>query len=317
MVSRTVDASTLWFTPAELGSLLIDYGDLASEGGGLDWGIPKLDRQIIPSRAGQLNFIIARPGNGKTTVAAIRAKRAAQKIIDQGEENRKTVLVISLDQAVEEVFAMMTCKGFTVTDLAWGRVPHPTLVQHALDTAGLPVRFIGKSVTRHSNTRLTFDEIFAAIDDIHKTHRVTPSHIMFDYIQIARTDQRDRENKAEQVADAVARAADLSFAYGATIDICAQASREVDKNKFKLPTLADCQWSSAIEQEGYKVISLWRPVLTEPQGSEIELAGRRTPVTQNLIVMKLLKQKMEAAGHVYPLYLDPAAVTLADLESQR
>ena len=64
-MKRDVDASTLWFTAAELGNLMREYGDVAAQGGGLDWGIAKLDKTMIPSRAGQLNFIIARPGNGK------------------------------------------------------------------------------------------------------------------------------------------------------------------------------------------------------------------------------------------------------------
>ena len=317
-MKRDVDASTLWFTAAELGNLMREYGDVAAQGGGLDWGIAKLDKTMIPSRAGQLNFIIARPGNGKTTIAAIRAKRAAKRIMQHQTQDKECVVVISLDQAVEEVFPMMTAnRKFTVSDLAWGRVPHEALVQHALDSSPLPVRMIGKSVMRRSNTQMTFDQIFAAIDDIYKTHKVTPTHVMLDYIQIARTSNNPYKSKAEQVSEAVQRAADLSFAYGCTIDICAQAGREVDKNAIKLPALSDCQWASAIEQEGYKVISVWRPVLTEGMGAKLKLFGNEFIVSQDLLVMRLLKQKMEAAGYTYILKLDPASVELFDWELQR
>lgn len=316
-MSKPTDASTLWFTSAQLGSLIVEYGDIAAQPGGLDFGIAALDQHIIPARTGQLNFIVARPGHGKTTFGAIRARRAAELILKRGTQNSECVVVISLDQAVEEVFAMMTAgRAFSTTDLAWGRVSHADLVKHATATVHLPIRMIGKSAVQRSNTSMTFDEIFAALDDIYTVHKIRPVHVLLDYIQIARTGARTYQNKAEQVADAVLRASDLSYKYGCSMDICAQAGREVDRNAIKLPTLADCQWASAIEQEGYRVFSVWRPMLTEPETlpsgmrNQLNLGGKQYPVESNLFVLRVLKHKMTEAGQTFALRLDPDRVQL-------
>lgn len=320
---REVDSSTLWFTPAELGNQLVEYGDRAQTTEGLDWGISLLDSTNIQSFAGQMNFIIARPGGGKTTIAAYRARRAANKILARHAESKECVVIITLDQAAEEIYAMLIADGnFSATEVAWGRVSHDKVVDRVRKTIHLPIRIVGKSTMRRSAAIMTFDEIFSAVEDIEANHGIRPSHIMLDYIQVARPDHTKYVSRANEISDAILRAEDLSYKYGATIDICAQASRDVDKYSNKLPTLADCQHTSAIEQAGYRVWSLWRPITSEPttddkgQSNKIMLGGHKYPVCSDLLVMRQLKHKMTEAGYTYILRLQPDTLSLNSWEAE-
>ena len=321
MAEHKVDASTLWFTPAELGTQLIEYRDRAATQEGLDWGIAELDRTNIQSFAGQLNFIIARPGNAKTTIAAFRVKRALRKILERGTQDHECAVVVTFDQAAEEIYAMLIADGaFSVTDVAWGRVSHDKVVERTRQTIRLPLRIIGKSTMRRSSSIMTFDEVFEAIDDIEATHHIRPVHIMRDFIQAARPNHTKYRDRTTEVGDAVMRAEDLSYKYGASMDICAQATRGVDAYKNKLPVLSDCQWSSAIEQAGYRMWSLWRPITSEAvvddkgRPATLNLAGTHYPIASDLLVMRQLKHKMTLAGFTYVLRLQPDTLQLNSWE---
>lgn len=323
MPDRIVDAGTLWFTPAELGAQTIEYSDRAHTNTGLDWGIGKIDATNIQAFAGQMNFIIARPGNAKTTIAAFRARRAMKKILDRNAQDKECVAIVTLDQAAEEIYAMLIAGGdFSVTDLAWGRVSHARVVERTRKTINLPLRIVGKSTMRRSASVMTFDEIFKAIEDIEATHGLRPSHIMIDYIQIARPSGKQYRDRAGEIADAILRAEDLSYKYGASIDICAQAGRTVDAYKNKIPTLSDCQHTSAIEQAGYRVYSLWRPITSEPvlddkgNPNKIRLANKSFSIDSDLLIMRQLKHKMVEAGYTYALKLKPDTLELNSIDAE-
>ena len=111
------------------------------------------------------------------------------------------------------------------------------------------------------------------------------------------------------------RAKEMALRVGCPVVLGVQASREVDNRKLKIPEMADAQWCSGIEQTSDKMFSLWRPILTEGRDAPpVKLDKREWPVTDNLLVVRLLKQRMERGNRTWCLHFEPQYLTLAEME---
>lgn len=315
----TTDHKALVFTPAEISTAYVEYAELIHEHAenGITWGVPSMDKAIIPLRPGDVVGIIARPGHGKSTISAYLAKRTAAKIAQQNGHGEQCVVFCTFEQTVEECEAFFQCgQQYNVSDFAWGKVPMDMIKRQAVGRIDLPVWLMGKSLIRRRRApRMTPDTIYRAIDSIESDYGVKPALIVLDYIQIVPIEGRAKE-RTQQVSEAILRSKELAGDIGAPIVVCVQARRDVDTYKSKIPTVGDCQWASAIEQAADKLLGIWRPCLTEQKvmGEMIKINGQEMQLTQNLFVAKLLKQRWYSAGHVFLLHFDPAAVKLADLE---
>ena len=96
-----------------------------------------------------------------------------------------------------------------------------------------------------------------------------------------------------------------------------QARRDVDDREEKLPELRDAQWASSIEQTSDKVFSLWRPASTEGLGTFVEVGEKICVVTENLLLMRMLKQRGDRGRYTWAMYFDPAYLKLAELELEQ
>ncbi len=309
----------LVFTPQEASTAYVEYaGQIQRDiqtGLCPTWGVPSMDRVIIPLKPGGVTGIIARPGHGKSSLAAYIAKRTA-RMLDANDIEDRSVVYCTLEQTIEELEAFFQAGDeYTVTDLAWGRVDMEKVKRGAVSRIDLPILTIGRSMTRRKRTpKITVDTMYQAIASIEEKWHMRPALVVIDYIQIVPIERHVK--RMTQVAEAIVATKELAAQIGAPIIVCVQARRDVDDYDSKIPTTRDCQWASAIEQAADKLIGIWRPCLTESQmiGSEIKINGRPVKLTQNLFVAKLLKQRWDAAGQTFLLHFDPAAVKLADLE---
>ncbi len=310
------DAKTLFWTPAELGSNWVKFAQGVRENsGGVTWGVQRLDEHIIPLRAGKLWAIVARPGHGKSTLAAYLARREAQRLQRTGD-GRGIVVYVSLDQPVEEVYSIVRAQpGMSATDLAWGRADPEQMVAAAASAVSEPLWMLGKSVVDdRRQPPMTYETIYSAIRDIAQEYKHSPTLVIIDYIQIF--DPLRGQSRAESVTESVYKARRLALDCQCGVIMCVQASRAVDDRAIKIPLIADCQWSSAVEQEADAIISVWRPCLTE-RDAEVEIGQHRYPVKQELLVLALQKQRMARADKIFILHLDPSLARLADIEYQR
>lgn len=314
----------LFFAPADLGALYVEYGDYLQKTPGITWGVSSIDSKIIPIRPGQLCFIVARPGHGKSTTAAYLAKKTALEIKAAGEQNKKCVVYISLDQPVEEIYAMLQSdETVKLNDYAWGRVSHETLARKAIDAVDVPLWAIGRSVMQRRAPRLTFQNIYAGLERMEAEYKIRPALVIIDYIQIIPIESK--QTRTDQVSEAVIRARELAAQLAVPMLILAQATRGVDSYENKIPRLSDCQHSSAIEQDADKVFGVWRPILTEESETlsvrTVDRLGnakmQEVDITENLFVIGNTKQRMEKSGARFFCYLDPALVKLSDLELER
>lgn len=311
------DFRILVHTPAELGNEYLAWAEAIQRKPGLSFGIPAIDKIVIPVRPGELVSFIARPGHGKTSLMAFLARQEAERIMARGKNGEEAVVYCTWEQSAEELEAFFQSDDdFSISDVAWGRVDLDRIKQKAVKRASLPIWVVGHGIGRANQLapRMTPEAVLKAIETMQADFGVKPTLLLFDYIQIIPTERaRDR---IQQVTEMPILIKELALRLGAPAVAGVQAGRDVDGRAIKLPEMRDAQWASSIEQTSDKVFSLWRPWQTEQPSQMIELLdGMRAEVTEWLFVMRLLKQRGERGRHTWALYFEPHRLRLAEMET--
>lgn len=308
-------STSLIFTPDEAATSWIRYAEFIRTEPGLTWGVERIDRTILPLRRGKILGIIARPGHGKSSLAVYLARREAQTIVLNGR--KEMVFYVTLDQPVEEIETVMQSEsGISVSDIAWGRADLEVMRAKAIKRVHLPLAYVGKSAIEYRRTApFTFRNIYTEITNEARRLGVRVSLIVIDYIQKFHVGEREQRN--DQVTEAIFAARELALDLQCKMIVCVQAAREVDRDGDKLPRAHHCQHASAIEQEADALVGLWRPIKTETAREvTVNIGGQKylLPITPELLLMRLDKQRGEAAGINYALHFSPQLVSLAELE---
>jgi replicative DNA helicase len=308
--------TSLVYTPAEVSTNWIDYARYVRTEPGLTFGVRKLDETIIPLRRGKILAILARPGHGKSTLAVYLARKEAQEIA--ANERQEMVFYVTLDQPVEEIDTIVNSDaGVTLSEIAWGRADLTKMEQRAIKRVNLPLAYVGKSAHEYRKTKpFTFRNIYEEIQIEAKRIGVKVSLVVIDYIQ--KFHVGEKEKRSDQVTEAIFAARELCLDLQCKMIVCVQAARESESSgENKIPRSIHCQHASAIEQEADAILGLWRPIKTET-GKEItvnvEGVNHRIPITPELMLMRLDKQRMENAGINYVVHMDPKLVKLAEME---
>ena len=93
-----------------------------------------------------------------------------------------------------------------------------------------------------------------------------------------------------------------------------QSAQEVDDRNNKFPTMRDASWSKAIVETSDKSLSIWYPCRTHEIGDFITMTvdGKEQTyvVTQDLVFLRLLKQRFAAGFGTFAYRIDPARLTL-------
>jgi replicative DNA helicase len=163
------------------------------------------------------------------------------------------------------------------------------------------------SVAGKARPRMTMTDVLEAVNFINDgvtDHKYKPRLIVLDYLQRIRPDASDGSTKREQMMEAVNKSKDLAIQIGCSVMLGVQAGRGVLDRAYKLPRLEDGLETSNIEQSSDKVLSLWYPIKTEPDGKFIDVDNVK--VHDHLLICGVLKQKMGIAPVSIPLYIDPA-----------
>lgn len=303
-------------TPAQSTSNYVRWAEWLQTAPKIDYGCV-LDKFVIPLHPGDLMAVVARPGHGKSSWMAYMAKRTALKIVERGE-TQKCVVYVSWEQSVEEIEAFFQSgNGYTSTDLAWGRVPLDKVKEQSIKRIHLPIWMIGYSMKDADKQKplMTVQMVYDTIRAIRYDYGYEPILACFDYIQkIPVTGKRTR---TEEVTEAIFEAKRLAQDIAVPIIAGVQASRETDRRTTQVPTMADAQWSSAIEQEADKQLSLFRPSKALDAGEQIEIGGREYTVDDSLLVIKLLKQRFDSGSGVWAVHFEPQTLSVNDYSITR
>jgi replicative DNA helicase len=261
---------------------------------------------------GTLTGFIGRPGDAKTSLLISMARHHAEQCPDND-----VVVFVSWEEVAEEFMAMlMSGRKYTRADVAWGRVDLG-IVDAQVSKKGLPIYFIGKSIARAGKAPpvMTVDLVLGTIESMQEAHGVRPAICFFDYIQrIPVKRAADKVHAVTQVPDLLK---ELAKSIGVPAVAAIQSARTVESRKIKLASYDEAQWSSAIEQTCDKLFALWRPARSEPLGEIIEGEKGTYVVTENLLLMRLLKQRGAPARHTWALHFDPATLELSETQTKK
>jgi replicative DNA helicase len=299
--------------PAESTTRYVQWYEKLLNTPGIDYGCV-MDKRVIPLHRGDVMAVLARPGHGKSSFMAYMAKREANKIIERKTEKDECVIYVSWEQPIEELEAFFQSGvNYNSTDLAWGRVSLDIVKEHAIKRVGLPIWMIGYSIGDADKRKppMTIDLVYDTIRAIRYEYGLQPTLILLDYLQIIPIGNK-RSERIEQVTEATINSKHLAKDIGVPIIAGVQASRQADKHKDTPPSMDEAQWSSAIEQTADKQISLLRASKVMNLGEYIEIGNHEYEVTDNLMVIKLLKQRFDSGFGLWAVNFEPQTLTMAD-----
>lgn len=306
-------------TPAEMMSGYLAWAEQATTNPGIKFGVGAIDQKMIPMRPGELVSVMGRPGDGKTSILAYLAKQESDRITQRGATKYEAVVYVTWEQSAEELTAFfMAGDKYSVSDVAWGRVDLDMIRRQVVQGAGVPIWVIGHGITRAGEKvpRMTPDAVLEAIESMQADFGIRPTLILFDYLQLIPIP--NARERVQQVTEVPIRIKEVALRLGVPAVAGVQASRDVDNRQEKLAELRDAQWASSIEQTSDKVFSLWRPARTQPLGSFIGSEnGHRYEVTDNLLLVRMLKQRGDRGRFTWALYFNPAYLKLAEMETRK
>jgi len=312
------DITTLVFDPQTSSHLAVQMVDNLRKdaGGGVQSGINDLDKILLPFRSGELVTVLGYTSNYKSGFMNWLSKQAL-KLIDKEKTEDEFVARVTWEQSVEEdtLSWLAGDANLSITKLARGLVDEKEwkiLQKSSIRRAITPMWIVGHSQLenterRRARPRMTMNDVALALEYICNDateRKLKPKMIVLDYLQRIRPDTKDGDSKREQMMEAVNRAKDAAIAFGCPVILGVQTGRQVMEREDKTPTIEDGQETSNIEQSSDKMFGVWYPVKTEKPGSSIH----GVQVTKNLLVLRLLKQKLGEAPKTFALFVDPEKI---------
>jgi replicative DNA helicase len=309
-----IDLGQYIHTPQRASNGYVKLATELTEGRGVKFGFD-IDQKIIPARAGKVFDIIARPGHGKTSIMLAMAMNEAKEIIHRSEEDDTYVGFVTWETPVEELDAFLQdMPGYSVTDLAWGRVPVPEIRKNSIKRVNLPIWLFGMSLYNSSfrSPVFTVERLYDSIEHIHKKYKKKPSALFLDYIQ--RIPVPNEKERYMQVTSATHLVRTLSVEAKTPIFLGVQANQRVDDKGTPYPSMRDAEWSAAITQDADTVVSLWRPIRTHSKHDHeyIKIDGKYYKNSDQLMIIKLLKQRWESGTGTFAANMDMSTLTISN-----
>lgn len=320
-LDKIVEAGSLYcHTPAESATAYVEYIDWLQTAPVINYGAKILDRNITPMRPGEVTYLVARPGNGKTSVLIHQARKAAMEIIESDNQNQ-CVIYITWEEPIESIeMSIQSGQDYTAEQVAWGTVDVEIIRRKAMERPKLPLIILGKSLVRDRGRRkppMTIDKVRDTILAIYYEFGLEPILICGDYLQ--KIPVQHGKDRISEVTEAAYAISELATDVNSPFLLGAQATRDVDDQGLPIPTLSGAQWSSTIEQEAFRMMGLLRPITVigkNGKGLEtIEIGGVEYDVDKNLLIVRLLKQrKYFPPSNTYAVHFKPDIFEMYDIQ---
>lgn len=325
------DLEPYLYDPARQAVAVLEWARRAKQPGYrlTTFGVADLD-EAVTLFPGSLTAVAGRPGHGKSQLLKHLAARAVDEIRAEGAD--ECVVFVTLEESVEMIAATVNGLGISSRDVHRGRFDLDALeadVHELIPRDGLMVLahpgIVGTGKDRRLADPLTSRRILDAIARIEVTTKPArrPRLVLLDYLQLLQPDRDGRHSEATKVAEvmaAVEGAKGIAAATGAAVVIAVQASRESDGRRPPMPQLADMQWASSIEQACDTVLGILRPIrhpLYDEDGQtgerpDFQHKGRNYPVTDDLAVLGIVKQRHGEGYGTFVASMDPHTSRLSE-----
>jgi len=315
--SQPFDFHHFLHKPDDQSSEFLRWAEGIKDSPGIPFGIGAVDERVLPLRKGTETILLGRPGMCKTSVLLSLAKKESERIVRDGKWDKQAVVYVSYEQTAEELSAILQ-SDLSLESLVRGTAKPADIRRTAwpMSRRGLWIVGHGLGRTNSKAPRLTPENVWRTIRVIQEEYGREITLLCFDYLQLVPVEHtRDR---VQAVTEVPIRVKELAMSVGCPVILAAQASRAVDSYKWPIPTLGDCQWGSSIEQAADLVLALWRPWNTYGPTSELVPVGdSQFPVTDKLLVMRMLKQRFQSGFHTWALSFDPETLDMRHMAVQK
>ena len=296
-----------------------------------DWrlvetGIGPLDAAltIAPST---VTVLSGRPGMGKSTVAKILAMREMRGIARSEHAGKRVVVYVTLEEGADKLAIQLGGVGATYRDIVRGDYDR-ALIRRRADR--LVTTLGALKVIRHPGIMggrlapaVSAEIVLRSVERMVADEGLVVSMLVLDYLQLMKADGREasERSKTEHVTAASNGAVMLSRSLRCPVILAVQAGRDVDNRALPLPTLADMQFASAIEQDADNILGLYRPASDEKHQAKIDAEGEswiedpRLKVTPELMLMNVIKSRNDGcAGWRFGAHVDPVRFEMHSID---
>ena len=203
---------------------------------------------------------------------------------------------------------------YSVTDLAWGRVPVSEIRRNSINRINLPIWLFGMSLYGSSfrSPPFTIERLYDSIEHIYTKYGKKPSALFLDYIQ--RIPVPNEKERYMQVTSATHMVRKLSVEAKTPIFLGVQANQRIDDRGSPIPSMRDAECSAAITQDADTVVGLWRPIRSHAKDEHpfIKVGDNYYHNNDKLMVLKLLKQRWESGTGIFAANMDMATLAISD-----
>lgn len=248
---RRGQVKNMKFVREELPAVLEDIGKLSENGGripGLSTGLSAIDERIFGLNRSDLILLAARPGMGKTALAAQIALNVAL-----GTESENAVAMFSLEMTTKQmIYRMLSMearvdnwklKTGKLSEQDWERIAEAVVTLNAAniaidDTPGMTVADISAKCRRIENLGL----------------------VVIDHMQLMSSGGKYRMggNRQQEIAEISRTLKIMAKELDVPVLCLSQLSRNNERRDDKRPMLSDLRESGAIEQDADIVMFLYR-----------------------------------------------------------
>jgi replicative DNA helicase len=295
----------------------------ASRDAGIETGIASVDKWLLPMRPGELVAVVGNTSNYKSGymnyVARYHARRLAGIESTNGAGD-PAVITFTWEQSIEEqgIVDISQLTKIDVTRMMRGDLEEPDwslLRKGAIQRGTLPWWLVGhSSEAARRRPRLSMTDAARMLEYIVDVQRVNPVLIVLDYLQRIRLESTVLR---EGYMDIVNRAKDMALAFHCPVMLGSQAGRQVKDRNWKLPQVSDGQETSNLEQSSDKFISLWMPKNDFARGETIEYGNQWFTITDNLLILGIMKQKFGPAPRILQLHVEPEVNEIYPVEKRQ
>jgi replicative DNA helicase len=300
MTTTKQSPTDLVFSPAQIARIGTEYINerVKNKGAGIPFGLASIDAFFNPALPGDLITIVGRPGCGKTGLMMRWARWRAQQLREQQIYNR-AVVYCTYEQHVEDLHAFHVASE---AHIDVGLMARGTLTPEQIDLVsyhgarrvGLPLWFIGHSQERRARRpQMTIDDLYAALNAIENWQEEGERTFVIDMLFVDFLQRmplpRGSESKVIGTDSNLNSLKDIALAFACPTTVGVQARRDVDSYQVPIPTMADGQWCSGIEQISDKSFASVRPRKYRKEG---ELFGTMVVQGHNQMFIVLNKQKL-------------------------
>lgn len=321
---------TAVYTPPEVSKYGLEAIEAVKENErrGLDIGIAGIRDYFAPVRPGQLAAVIAQTSHYKSGFLHFIEKVAARQLEKQGRSD-EVLVHISVEENIEEQAYLLLARelGESAGQLARGQIQDWSLLTKAAVRVGtIPIYRIGESLARAEDfPHLTISNMIRSIQALADGgvtgQELKIAGLFFDYLQAFPFDlevqksQMDKQRRL-QVRQDIYRLRQAAAYFNCPVWVAVQAKQSLAgaSGKFMMPGIYDGEESSAIGQRADRIVQLWMPKMTHTVGSFIDHNGQQFQVTEDLLFLKVGKQKPGLpSGKTWKCHIDFAKNEIAPM----